>query len=60
MAFAGILVAILGFVIAVMGLGMTSAVGVRMIAALVGLAVSLFGILVLLNGSFLKTAIWRK
>lgn len=60
MALVGILVAILGFVIAMMGLGMTSAVGARMIAALAGLGVSLFGIIVLLNGSLVRTAIWRK
>lgn len=60
MAFAGIFVTILGFVIALMGLGMASSVSGRMIAALVGVAVSLFGIIVVLNGAFLKTAIWRK
>lgn len=60
MAFAGIVVTILGFVITLMGLGMASSVSARMIAALVGIAVSLFGIIVVLNGAFVKTAIWRK
>jgi hypothetical protein len=56
----GILVTLLGFVIAVMSLGMTSSVNGRMIMVLIGLAVSLFGIIGLITPAFNKKAIWRK
>jgi hypothetical protein len=57
---AGILITLLGFVISVLSLGMTSSVGGRMAMVLIGLAVSLTGILGVLNRAFLKNAIWRK
>lgn len=60
MAIAGLLVTLLGFVIAVLSLGFTTSVGARMGIVLVGLAVSLFGILGLLNPAYLKDVIWRK
>jgi hypothetical protein len=56
----GLVVTVLGFVIALMGLGMTSSVNARMIAALVGIAVSFFGIMGLIIPAYNKTAIWRK
>ena len=56
----GLIVTLLGFVIAVMGLGMTSSVNGRMIMALVGIAVSFFGIMGLINTAYNKNAIWRK
>ena len=56
----GLLVTLLGFVIALMSLGMTDSVNTRMIMVLVGIAVSLFGIMGLLNQAYLKKAIWRK
>ena len=60
MAGIGIVVTILGFVIALMSLGMTSSVNGRMIMTLVGIAVSFFGILGLINTAYNKKAIWRK
>ena len=56
----GLVVTLLGFVIALMSLGMTNSVNSRMIMVLVGIAVSLFGIMGLLNPAYLKNAIWRK
>ena len=56
----GILITLLGFVIAVLGLGMTASVNGRMIMALVGIAVSFFGIMGLINTAYNKNAIWRK
>jgi hypothetical protein len=56
----GILTTLLGFVIALLSLGMTSSVGARLFMVLVGLAVSLTGIMGVLNRAFLKNAIWRK
>jgi hypothetical protein len=56
----GILVTFLGFVISVLSLVATSSVGGRMVMVLAGMAVSLFGILRLLNKAYLKNAIWKK
>ncbi len=60
MIFAGVLVTLLGFVIAVMSLGMASSVNARLLIVLLGLAVSLFGIIGMINPAYLKNAIWRK
>lgn len=60
MTIAGVIVTLLGFVISVASLGMASSVGPRMIMVLVGIAVSLVGIIGLLNRAFLSKAIWRK
>ena len=60
MAGIGIVVTLLGFVIAVMSLGMTSSVNGRMIMSLVGIAVSFFGIMGLIIPAYNKNAIWRK
>ena len=56
----GLLVTLLGFVITVLSLGMTSSVSGRLIMVLIGLAVSLTGIIGVLNRAFLKNAIWRR
>jgi hypothetical protein len=56
MAFAGLGVTLLGFVIAVASLGMTASNGGRLGLVLVGLAVSLFGILGILNPAYQKAA----
>ena len=56
----GIAVTLFGFVIAVMSLGITSGVNGRMIMVLVGIAVSLFGIMGLIIPAYNKKAIWRK
>jgi hypothetical protein len=51
---------LLGFVLSVLSLGMTSSVGGRMTMVLVGMAISLTGILGVINRAYLKNAIWRK
>jgi hypothetical protein len=56
----GLLVTLLGFVISVLSLTLTSSVGGRLVIVLVGIAVSLFGIVGLLNKHYLKNAIWKK
>lgn len=56
----GLLATILGFVIAVLSLALASSVGGRLGLVLAGLAVSLFGIIGLLNKHYLKNAIWKK
>jgi hypothetical protein len=60
MIYAGILVTLLGFVISVLSLGMVSSVGARMLIVLIGLAVSLFGVIGLIDRAYLKNAIWRQ
>jgi hypothetical protein len=60
MVYAGILITLLGFAIGVLSLGMASSVGTRMVIVLIGLAVSLFGILGVITRAYLKDAIWRR
>jgi len=60
MAGIGIVVTLLGFVIALMSLGMTDSVNTRMIMTLVGIAVSFFGIMGLIIPAYNRKAIWRK
>ena len=60
MGIIGIAVTFMGFLIAVLSLGLTSSVGGRMAMVLIGLATSLFGIIGLINRAYLKNAIWRR
>jgi hypothetical protein len=60
MAIAGVIVTFLGFVIAFFSLSVTSGVSGRMIMVLVGIAVSLFGIMGLINPAYQRNANWRK
>jgi hypothetical protein len=60
MVFIGLLVTVLGFVISLSSLGFTTAVGVRMVMALAGILVSLFGIIGLINPAYMKNAIWKR
>lgn len=60
MGIAGLIVTFLGFIIAVASVGMSSSVGGRMAIVLIGLVVSLVGIIGLINPAFQKKAAWRK
>ncbi len=60
MVFLGLLVTLAGFLIAFLSLGLASSIGARMTMVLAGIAVSLTGILGILNNAYLKKAIWRK
>ena len=60
MLLAGFLITILGFVICVLSLGLASSNGARLAFVLVGIAVSLTGIIGVLNRAYVKAAIWRK
>lgn len=60
MILVGIAVTILGFVISVFSLGMTSTVNGRLVAVLAGLAVSLLGIVGIINRAYLKNPIWKR
>ena len=56
----GLLVMLLGFVLSLLSLGMASSVNGRLVMVLAGIAVSLFGLMGILNPAYLKKANWRK
>jgi len=60
MVLAGILITLLGFVLSVLSLGITTSTGGRMAMVLVGLAMSFTGIIGFINRAYLKNAIWRR
>ena len=60
MLYIGIAVTLLGFLISLFSLGMTSSVSGRLGIVLIGLAVSLFGIIGMVNPAFVKNAIWKR
>ncbi|HEX4002031.1 MAG TPA: hypothetical protein VHX36_05245 [Candidatus Acidoferrales bacterium] len=55
----GAAAAALGWVITLFGMHITPSTGGRIVLALVGIAVSLFGIIVILPAAFNKHAIWK-
>jgi hypothetical protein len=60
MAIAGLFVTLAGFLIAVLSVGIASAASVRLIIVLVGIAVSLGGIIGLINPAYQKNALWKR
>ncbi len=56
----GLLCAIGGWLVAVGGLLITSSTTVRAVLACLGIALSLYGSLGVLNGYYLERAIWKK
>jgi hypothetical protein len=60
MVIAGLLVAVFGFVISLSSLGLASGAGARLAMVLTGIAVSLAGILGLVNRAYLRNVIWKK
>jgi hypothetical protein len=56
----GILVTLLGFVLSVLSLAISSSVSGRLVIVLAGLAVCLIGIIGIINPAFVKKAIWRQ
>jgi hypothetical protein len=55
----GAAAAALGWVITLFGMHLTPSTGGRLVLALVGIAVSLFGIIVILPAAFNKHAVWK-
>ena len=60
MALAGIIVTLLGFLVSVGSVGLTSSNSMRLVIVLVGIAISLGGILGILNPAYQKHAVWRR
>ena len=56
----GVACALGGWLVALAGLFLSSSTGVRTIIACLGIALSLYGSLGLLNGYYLDRAIWKK
>lgn len=56
----GILLALAGWLIPVVGVTATSSLTARYVLVLFGIALSLFGIIGVLNKAHLKEAIWKK
>jgi len=50
---------LLGWVITLFGMHLTPSAGGRLVLAIIGIAVSLFGILVVLPAAFNKNAVWK-
>ncbi len=60
MIWVGIALTVLGFVISLLSLGMASTSSGRLLMVLAGLAVSLFGIVGVINRTYLKNPIWKR
>jgi hypothetical protein len=56
----GILLAIFGWLLPVIGLTMTSSTGARMFLCILGIGVALGGVLKVLNDAHQREAIWRR
>jgi hypothetical protein len=60
MAAIGLVITFLGFVLSVSSLGLTDSNSTRLVIVLVGMAISLGGILGVLNPAYQKNALWKK
>ena len=60
MAFVGLAVTFLGFLVAASSVGLTAANGMRLVIVLVGIAISLGGIMGILNPAYQKNAVWKR
>ena len=56
----GVLLAVFGWVLPVVGLGMTSSTGVRLILCILGIGITLTAILKLLINVHEKEAVWKQ
>ena len=60
MVLVGLLITLAGFLLSLLSLSLASSTGARMGMVLVGIAVSLFGIIGVINRAYLKNAIWKR
>ena len=60
MALVGLVVTLAGFVLAAASVGITSSTTGRLGMVLVGIVLSLIGILGVINPAYQKNAVWRK
>jgi hypothetical protein len=60
MAFAGIIVTFAGFLLAAGSVGLTASNSMRLVIVLAGIAISLGGIMGLINPAYQKNAVWKR
>ena len=60
MKIVGVLLALAGWLIPVIALTYTQTLGARFVLAILGIAISLVGILFVLNQAHLKNVIWKR
>lgn len=60
MGFVGLAVTLAGFLIAAASVGIVGSTGGRLVVVLVGILVSLFGIVGLINPAYQKDAVWKR
>jgi len=60
MAIVGLVITLVGFMVAVGSLGIANSNTMRFVIVLVGILVSLVGIMGVLNQAYMKDAIWKK
>ena len=56
----GVLLAVFGWLLPVVGLGLTSSTGARLVICIVGIGITLTAILRLLNKAHEKEAVWKQ
>lgn len=56
----GLVITFLGFLLSLFSLSLTTSVGTRMAMVLAGIALSLIGIVGVVNRAYLKNAIWKR
>lgn len=60
MKLVGILLAVVGWLIPVIGLTITSSNAARLVLCFIGIGITLIGILKVLNNAHQKEAVWKK
>jgi hypothetical protein len=60
MAAVGLVITFLGFVLSVASLGLSSSNSTRLVIVLLGIVVSLGGIIGVINPAYQKNALWKK
>jgi predicted RND superfamily exporter protein len=60
MGFVGVIITFVGFLVAAASVGITSSNGGRLGIVLIGIVISLFGIMGVLNPAYQKNAVWKK
>jgi hypothetical protein len=60
MALVGLLVTFGGFVLAAASVGISTSTGVRLGLVIVAIAISLFGIMGMINPAYAKDAVWKR
>lgn len=60
MVLVGLVITFVGFLLAMSSVGIASGTSARLILVLIGIAVSLAGIMGVLNPAYMKNAVWKK